>query len=244
MVEKFVGCSGYYYDHWKEIFYPLDLPKNRWLPFYAQHFNTVEINSSFYHLPQDSSVINWYNITPGNFIFTLKGYRYITHLKKLLGDASVIEMVDVFQKKAYLLKDKLGCILWQLPGSQKADMKKLESFCKLLDTSIPQVFEFRHLSWFTPEVYALVKNYKCSVCTLSAPDNLPETISTVSSVAYIRFHGKNGWYDDNYSNDQLNAWVEKLKHVSVNSIYAYFNNDFHGFAVNNGIYFSKKLEEL
>lgn len=245
MLKKYIGCSGYYYNHWKGLFYPEDLAKTKWLPFYAQHFNTVEINSSFYHIPLDSTINNWYRITPPHFVFTLKGYRFVTHLKKLNIDTSILELLYDFQRKAYLLKDKLGCILWQLPKSLGMDLDKLEKFCKALDTSIPQVFEFRHGSWFNNEVNQLLSNYNCTFCILSAPDNIPETVYATSDTAYLRFHGKNGWYDDNYSEDQLNQWVDKLKPlVGVKKLFAYFNNDFHGFAVNNGIYFAKVAEEL
>lgn len=244
MIEKYVGCSGYYYNHWKTIFYPEELPKNKWIPFYAEHFNTVEINSSFYHIPQDSTLSNWYNITPSNFVFTLKGYRFITHLKKLHMDAILMNMISEFERKAFLLKDKLGCVLWQLPVSQGKDVEKLEHFCKSLNTDIKHVFEFRHVSWFTKEVYDILTHFKCSLCIISAPDNLPEHVYTTSDIAYLRFHGKNGWYDDNYSEEELEKWVEKLKPLTANQLYAYFNNDFHGFAIQNGLYFSKIVNIL
>ncbi len=244
MSSNYIGCSGYYYNHWIGIFYPEDLPKRKWLPYYAEHFKTVEINSSFYHMPLDSSIVNWYKITPGDFVFTLKGYRYITHLKKLVIDQSVLELISDFQRKAYLLKEKLGCILWQLPASVKVNAEKLKNFCKVLDSDIPHVFEFRHDSWFTPEVFSILKNYKCSICMLSAPGNLPAMVHTTSDVAYLRFHGINGWYNDNYSNEELDKWAVLLKEISYDKLFAYFNNDFHGFAVNNAGYFEKVVNAL
>lgn len=244
MKNNYIGCSGYYYKHWIGIFYPEDLSKQKWLPYYAEHFRTVEINSSFYHMPLDSSVINWYNITPSDFVFTLKGYRYITHLKKLIIDRSVLQLLTDFQRKAYLLKEKLGCILWQLPAIVKVNVQKLDDFCKILDTRIPQVFEFRHHSWFIPEVFSVLKTYNCSICMLSAPGNLPEMVYATSGVAYLRFHGKNGWYDDNYSNEQLDKWAEMLKSLKVSKLFAYFNNDFHGFAINNALYFESVVKAL
>lgn len=244
MIRKHIGCSGYYYNHWKGIFYPEKLAKTKWLQFYTQHFGTVEINSSFYHIPLDTTLLKWYQSTPAYFVFTLKGYRFITHLKKLNVDQQLMEMLHDFQRKAYLLNEKLGCILWQLPGSQKLDIPKLEKFCGILDTAIPHVFEFRDKSWFIPEVYQILRNHGCSLCMISAPGDLPETVITTSGVAYLRFHGKNGWYDDNYSEEQLNIWAEKISKIQVNELYVYFNNDFHGFAVNNALYFLKALEHV
>lgn len=241
-MEKYIGCSGYYYNHWIGIFYPDNLPKKKWLPYYASHFNTVEINSSFYHLPLDSSLVNWYSITPAHFKFTLKGYRYMTHLKKLHIDQPTLGLLSDFQRKAYLLKDKLGCILWQLPKSVKLNLQQLEMFCKALDNAIPHVFEFRDSSWFNGDVYAVLKHYNCSVCMLSAPDNLPEKVFATTDTAYLRFHGKNGWYNDNYSENQIDSWAEMLKPLNAKWLYAYFNNDFNGFAINNAKYFSRILE--
>lgn len=237
-----VGCSGYYYNHWIGLFYPEDMPKSRWLPYYAEHFNTVEINSSFYHMPQDSTVTNWYRITPPDFVFTLKGYRYVTHLKKLHLDLSLEDTVNLFQKKALLMKEKLGCILWQLPASQGKDMIKLEKFCKILDKDFRHVFEFRHTSWFDDDVFSLLKQYNFSACILSAPGTIPELLLTTSDIAYIRYHGKNGWYDDNYSDEQLDKWAENIRKLNVKTVYAYFNNDFHGYAVANGKYLSGLLK--
>jgi uncharacterized protein YecE (DUF72 family) len=134
--------------------------------------------------------------------------------------------------------------LWQLPKSQGKDLQKLETFCRELDGNVPHVFEFRHPSWYTPEVFGLLRSFGCFLCSLSAPGNLPEIIQAASDIIYIRFHGKNGWYDDNYSEDQLNQWAEKVRRVPAKKLFAYFNNDFHGFAINNGIYFSDILKDL
>lgn len=241
MDKSLIGCSGYYYKHWIGIFYPTDMPKYKWLPYYAEHFDTVEINSSFYHMPQDNAVLNWYKITPPNFVFTLKGNRFITHLKKLHIDTALIDTVHQFQQKALLMKEKLGCILWQLPASEGLNLLKLEAFCNILDKDLKHVFEFRHNSWFVKEVFALLNHFNFTICMLSAPGNIPELLLTTSDTAYIRFHGKNGWYNDNYSNEQLDTWGENIRKLNVETAYAYFNNDFHGFAVQNGKYLREVL---
>jgi uncharacterized protein YecE (DUF72 family) len=201
----------------------------------------VEINSSFYHIPLDTTLIKWYQSTPASFVFALKGYKFITHLKKMRIDQSLLEILSEFQRKAHLLKEKLGCILWQLPANQKLDLVKLESFCDILDTSIPHIFEFRDKSWFIPEVFQILKSYRFTLCMISAPDDLPEIVISTSDIAYLRFHGKNGWYDDNYSEEQLELWVEKISKLRVKELFVYFNNDFQGFAINNASYFSKVI---
>src|SRR5690554_6158869 len=116
-METFVGCSGYYYNHWKGVFYPGTLPKKEWLPFYAQHFNTVEINNTFYKMPEEKTIRKWYDITPPDFVFSLKGFRHITHLKRLSYDTELLDYLDQFLHTAAYLKEKSGPILWQFPAS-------------------------------------------------------------------------------------------------------------------------------
>ena len=145
-MESYVGCSGYYYNHWIGRFYPEDLPKNKWLVYYSEHFNTVEINNTFYRMPEDKPVLNWYAITPGNFLFAVKGFRYFTHRKRLIVDEQMLELLDRFQKTISNFRDKLGPVLWQLPGSSKGDPQRLEKFCSVLSKDFRYVFEFRNAS--------------------------------------------------------------------------------------------------
>jgi len=236
-MQKFLGCSGFYYKDWKGLFYPEDLPVKKWLPYYAEHFNSVEINSSFYHLPKASTLESWYESTPDRFNFTLKGSRYITHRLKLTRSE---EPLSYFFKLASLLRDKLGCILWQLPGNQHRNDEKLENFCKLLSGEFNHVFEFRHISWFDEEIYRILKKYKVGFCIVSAPGELPETIVKTSPVAYLRFHGKDEWYNYDYSDRELKLWAEKIKELNPKYFYAYFNNDWYANAVKN----CKTLAEL
>jgi len=225
----FLGCSGWYYGDWEGLFYPEGMPKSKWLEFYATKFNTVEVNATFYRFPFPNMVKGWYDRTPKDFIFTLKGNRQITHVKKL---NDVKDLVNSFYRTADLLKEKLGCILWQLPPSLKLNLERLEGFCSDLDKDYRNVIEFRHSSWYCDEVYKLLKRNKLGFCVVSAP-KLPEEAKVTSGFAYIRFHGKEGWYNYNYSHEELKRWADKIKLLKAKDIYCYFNNDYNAYAVSN-----------
>ncbi|HEX2935300.1 MAG TPA: DUF72 domain-containing protein [Bacteroidales bacterium] len=235
-MERFIGCSGYSYDHWKGIFYPDNLPKYKWLEFYVQHFKTVEINNTFYRMPDEKTVKAWHSRTPSDFSFAVKGFRFITHMKKLTVDTMSLDSLHQFQQTVTLLKDKLGPLLWQLPGSFTLNMGKLEKFCSSLSPELNHIFEFRHPTWFVQEVYDLLHTYHCGLCIISSPGTVPEVVKTTSNVAYIRFHSKGSWYDDNYSNEDLQAWKDKLDQIQADKLYAYFNNDIGGYAISNAKY--------
>ncbi|MFO8029709.1 MAG: DUF72 domain-containing protein [Cyclonatronaceae bacterium] len=234
-----VGCSGFNYDDWEEAFYPKDIRKKDWLEYYATRFDTVEINSTFYHLPKEKTLDNWYDRTPGNFRFTLKGSRFITHQKKL-NDPQ--EPVKKFQGLAARLKGKLGCILWQLPGNQTKDIGKLDTFCRTLGGDFRNVIEFRHNSWFDQEVYDVMNNYDVSFCMISAPGELREDAVKTSDLAYLRFHGKEEWYKYLYSEKELKDWAEKIRQLNAQQVYAYFNNDQDANAPRNAADFRKILD--
>ncbi|MTI30774.1 DUF72 domain-containing protein [Xanthovirga aplysinae] len=229
-MEIYCGCSGFYYESWKEIFYPPDLAKKNWLAYYSQHFKTVEINSSFYHLPKEKTMTHWYHTVPENFRFTLKGSRFITHIKRL---RQISEAVKQFYNLANLLSDKLACILWQLPSNLSKDLDRLDSFCQNLSPEFQNIIEFRHPSWFEDDVFDLLSKHHITCCSLSTPINLPEEIIPCSSVAYLRFHGKKVWYDYQYSLKELKEWEQKILHAKVKRFYIYFNNDVNAYAVKN-----------
>jgi uncharacterized protein YecE (DUF72 family) len=237
-MEKFIGCSGFYYNHWKGLFYPENLPKKEWLVYYSEHFNTVEINNTFYRMPEEKALKNWHEITPVNFKFSVKGYRFITHMKKLSVDDTLIDFLERFQYTTAMLKEKLGPVLWQLPGNFKMNKEKLERFCSVLSSEFSHVFEFRDKTWFTQEVFDVLAKYKYGLCIVSAPDKTPEILKLTSDTAYVRFHGKGSWYSDNYSDEDLQEWKNKLENISPDRMFAYFNNDMNAYAVNNGRYFA------
>lgn len=241
--EKFIGCSGYYYEGWKEKFYPAEMPKNKWLEYYAEHFNTVEINSSFYRMPAERMMEGWYKKSPANFIITLKGNRFISHIKRLKVDDRLKDTLEVFISRARILKEKLGCILWQLPGSAKLNIERLESFCSLLNKDMHHVFEFRDVSWFNPLVYEVLRKNNFTFCIVSAPDYLPEVTEATSDIAYLRFHGKSDWYNYSYSDEELIQWKKRIEGLAVKRLFAYFNNDVNAHAVYNGLTFAKLFDQ-
>ena len=226
------------------MFYPVNLPQNKWLEFYAQHFGCVELNVTFYRLPKKVTFRNWYKRTPKEFKFVAKGSRFITHVKRL---KECQESLKIFFDGAYKLKEKLACVLWQFPPSLKYDYVRLESFIKSLKNNYKYClhsFEFRNASWFNGNTYSLLKNSNFNLCIADSL-NFPSQEVITSSFLYLRFHGGKILYGSNYSKKELNLWVNKLKKWSKNtkSLFAFFNNDACGFAVKNALQFKEILNE-
>ena len=226
-----VGTSGWHYDHWKQLFYPPDLPKSKWFEHYAQHFDTVEINNTFYHLPKESSIQRWHKLAPKGFLYAVKANRYITHIKRLKDTSEEIER---FFDRVGILKSRLGPILYQLPPSLHQDLHLLETFIKLLPKKPPAVFEFRHDSWFTEDTFKLLNQHSAGFCVHDLVGKETPRVVTADMI-YVRFHGPAGRYRGNYSKSMLQSWAKWLKdHAKqVRSIYAYFNNDIDGHAIAN-----------
>jgi uncharacterized protein YecE (DUF72 family) len=161
-----LGTSGWYYDHWVSAFYPESFSKRKWLEYYAQDFDTVEVNSTFYHPAKEKTLQGWHERTPDNFVFALKGAGFITHRKKL---QDVEEPLKNFYGQCRMLKGKMGPVLFQLPPSMHKDTGRLENFLRLLDKYYRYAVEFRHESWFCDEVYDLLRKYRVACCVVSAP---------------------------------------------------------------------------
>jgi uncharacterized protein YecE (DUF72 family) len=224
-----LGTSGWSYEGWKGLFYPPDLPSSDWLPFYAQHFATVEINMTFYRFPKPETLHGWIERTPPNFTFTLKANRQITHLKKL---RSVKNEVRYFYILADSLREKLGAIIFQLPPSIKMDLEVLGEFLQTLSPAFKNVIEFRHESWYDQKVYDILRNRGVTFCTVSS-GQVPKTAVETSDAAYFRFHGLTGGYRYNYSEQELGEWAGVIKNVRSPECFAYFNNDYQAYAVKN-----------
>jgi len=229
----YVGTSGWHYEHWRDRFYPEGLSKGGWLKFYASHFNTVELNSSFYRLPSESAFAVWYNSSPANFTFAVKVSRFITHIKRL---KDTEEAVNKFTNRARILGEKLGPLLYQLPPSMHRNDEVLDSFLSTLPRGMKHVFEFRHQSWLEEDVFQILRKYNAGFCVFDMPSVSCPVVAT-ADFAYVRFHGSTGLYFSCYSDEELADWTRKLTSLASNleTIYIYFNNDAEAFAVRNAM---------
>ena len=237
----YVGTSGYNYAHWINKFYPKDIPQKMRLEFYTQHFNSVELNVTFYRLPKDTVFQNWYKRTPSDFRFVIKGSRFITHIKRL---KDVGEPLKLFMQRAAHLKNKLTCVLWQTPPNLSYDASRIKSFIKHLKKWPRYLysFEFRNESWFNEELYDMLKGNNINLCTADSPSYPYKEILT-SNFIYLRFHGEKKLYGSKYSPSELKKWEGKsaMWMKDRNILFAFFNNDAYGFAVENALYFQKLL---
>ncbi len=236
MAKYFLGTSGYVYDHWVKRFYPKDLPRSKWLGFYAEHFNSVEINYTYYHFPVKKNLLSWAGQVPDGFVFTIKGNKGITHMKKF---SNCKPLVNRFYKTVSVLDEKLGSVLWQLPPFLHFSEKKLTQILGHLNPDFLNVLEFRHESWFNETTFQMLKGAGVAFCCVSVPD-LPSTCIKTAPFAYVRFHcGKNS---SEYSNFELAAWVRKIRGLRAKRVFAYFNNDDHAYAVKNCLFLKSRLE--
>lgn len=235
----YIGTSGWHYDDWRVRFYPPQLSKDRWLEFYAGHFPTVEINSSFYRLPTEAAVTTWYNVAPANFVFAVKVSRFITHIKRL---KDVAESTEKFMGRVKLLGEKLGPLLYQLPPGMHRNDERLESFLAVLPRELRHVFEFRHQSWFDSQVFQILQKYNAGLCVYDMPSFTSPVVAT-ADFAYIRFHGKEWLYSSSYSDAELADWAQKVASLAPNlkAVYVYFNNDVSAFAVDNAVTLARYL---
>lgn len=231
----FIGTSGWIYSHWNGIFYPEKLSLKEKLLFYSKHFRTTEINYSFYHLPRKRTFKNWYNITPKNFIFSVKGSRFITHIKRL---KDIKEPLKNFIENAKELKEKLGPILFQFPPSFKKEREETERFKKFLELikkyKLSFAFEFRHKSWFQEKIYNLLRKYN-SALVIADSSRYPKAEICTTDFVYFRFHGPGSLFSSKYSKEQLEKFAQLIKKFlkEKKDIFCYFNNDFSGFAIEN-----------
>ena len=227
-----IGTSGWHYDHWYGVFYPSEMRARELLGFYCQHFHTVEINNSFYHLPARQTFRLWYQQTPRNFCFAVKASRYITHMKKLK-DAR--QPVATFLSHVRGLKEKLGPILFQLPPRWGRDVERLSQFLEGLPRSYRYAFEFRDPSWFHEETYAQLRRYNAAFCVYDLAGQTSPRLLT-ANFAYLRLHGPSAFkYQGRYSRRQLAGWWRTIRGWlnEVSAIYVYFDNDQNGYAALN-----------
>jgi uncharacterized protein YecE (DUF72 family) len=233
MAKWVIGCSGFYYKHWKNGFYPVDLPQKKWFAFYNEHFNTVELNVTFYRFPQLSFLQDWYDKTPADYKFSVKAPRGITHYKQFINCEQLLaDFYGVIQEG---LKEKLGCVLFQLPPRIKYKEEKLQQVIDALDQGFTNVVEFRHESWWTAEVYKRLAKNRISFCGQSHP-LLPDEIVQNNKTLYYRFHGVPDLYRSPYETTTLHNFVDEVEaNKKVKEAYVYFNNDIEVSAIKNAL---------
>ena len=226
-----VGCSGWVYKHWRGLFYPEGLPQKRWFERYAEDFDTVEINASFYRVPLETTFDGWRNKAPDGFRYAVKVNRFITHLKKLVG---VDEEVDHFIALARKLENKLGPLLYQLPPSLHKDVPRLQALVSRLPGDLEHVVEFRHKSWYDEEVLAALDSYGVGYVAHDLRGLISPRWAS-GRTAYVRFHGSGGRYSGRYSDEHLLEWADWCLEQSRagRSVWCYFNNDIHGHAIHD-----------
>jgi uncharacterized protein YecE (DUF72 family) len=228
----FVGCSGWQYRHWRGDFYPADLPMRLWFEHYAARFDTVEINNTFYRLPDAAVFRAWRQRAPEGFTFAVKASRYLTHMKKLKDPEPPLEL---FFSRARELGRTLGPVLYQLPPRWPVDIARLEVFLGALPKRRTHVLEFREPSWYRDDVFALMERYGVSLCLHDMHGSASGQLQ-VGPIVYVRFHGTER-YSGSYSDERLERWAEwmRSRRAEGRPIYAYFNNDVGGHAPRDAV---------
>ena len=242
--EFYIGTSGWSYNHWKGIFYPENLPQKRWLSFYSGSFNTVEVNMTFYRFPRESAVLNWGERTRGDFLFTFKAPKVITHVRRLVDiEKPLCRFYDLLD----MLGNKGRSVLFQMPPSfhlSAENMKRVEHLLGLLDDKYDHAIEFRDKSWWCREADELLRG-RCGFCSVNGLDMPGDIVAAVDSI-YMRFHG--GHYNLLYGEDELKVYAGRLFRAAcengIKRVYIYFNNDYNGYAVKNALAMRNLLDAM
>ena len=237
-----VGCSGWQYADWRDRFYPKGLPQRRWLEHYARTFDTVEVNATFYRLAKPDAVAQWLEPTPADFVFAVKGSQYLTHMKRLLDRDRGLERF--YASIAPLVESpKLGPVLWQLPPNFRRDDDRLDAWLSALRrfSGRRHAVEFRDASWFVPEVYGILHAHGAALAIGDDPRRVAVPHVVTAEWTFVRFHHGHRGRRGNYSDSELEEWAARVRDLATHGeVYAYFNNDWEGFAVAN----ARRLKQL
>lgn len=236
----YIGCSGYYYKDWKEIFYPKGLPQTKWFDFYCEHFNTLELNVTFYRFPSLNVLQNWYRKAPDDFIFSVKVPKAITHESRFEGSQSLA--MEFYDMLSLGLAEKLGPVLYQLPPSITFAPEMLEAIISHIDENFKNVIEFRHISWWRKEVIQTLTDRGISFCGVSFPGLIAD-VMTNTPTAYYRFHGVPKLYYSEYDDAFLEKVVQTLHgDKKVKEAFLYFNNTAAAAALQNARYVQELVD--
>lgn len=230
--DVWIGTSGWHYKHWRDLFYPHELRANQWFDFYMRHFDTVEVNNSFYRLLLNSTFEAWRENSPAKFLYAVKASRFITHMKKLKDpETSTLKFFDGVER----LGEKLGPILFQLPPRWSVDVERLSSFLDALPPEHRYVVEIRDESWMVKEVYESLRRHNAAFCIHDLA-RMQTPLEITADFTYLRFHGPGAAkYAGSYSDKQLTDWADRIREwkKELSAVYAYFNNDIGGHAIWN-----------
>jgi len=224
-----VGTSGWVYPHWRGKFYPKGLAQEEWFGFFAERFHTVEINNTFYNLPSETTFRQWRDQAPAGFLYAVKASRYLTHMKKLKKADGAL---DRFLDRARELGPRLGPVLFHLPPRWKKNPDRLASFVERLPDGPLYAFEFRDPSWYDEDIVRILRERDCAFCVHDMKGcEAPKW--TAGAFAYLRFHGPRGGYGGKYGGNRLRPWVRWIRErlSEGRDVYAYFNNDAQGNAI-------------
>ena len=234
----FIGTSGWVYRHWVGPFYPKGIKARDHLGFYAERFDTVEVNGTFYRLIAKDVLARWREQTPDDFVFACKGSRYLTHMKRL---KDCDQGLDRFFDRVLSLGDKLGPVIFQLPGNFKPDHARLAEFADCVPKGRRYAFEFRNPAWFDATTLEILRERNAALCLYEfAGQEAP--LELTADFVYIRLHGPDGAYQGSYGDEALAGWASRLRKWSRRGLdaYCYFDNDQHGYAPQNAL----RLKEL
>ncbi|HEX6116392.1 MAG TPA: DUF72 domain-containing protein [Solirubrobacterales bacterium] len=227
-----IGCSGWMYDDWRGRIYPEGLARRRWLERYAEVFDTVEVNSTFYRLASRDAVADWVDRTPPGFLFSVKASRFLTHMKRL---TDLGRGVERFYERIEPMVEagRLGPVLWQLPESFRRDDDRLAGALAALPEG-RHCFEFRHPSWFAPGVYSLLREHGVALVIGDHPQRPFQAHELTTDWTFVRFHYGSRGRGGNYSASELERWKRRIAAWRRRAdVFAYFNNDWKGYAVEN-----------
>lgn len=232
--QLFLGTSGWNYKAWKDAFYA-GVPQKRWLAHYAERFNSVEVNATFYRQLQEKTYRKWLESTPEGFCFAIKGSRYVTHVKRLKEPQ---ESVQKQRANIAPLQEKAAAVLWQLPGTMEYSTERLKGLLQALDAwpEVRHALEMRHASWFNPEAAQLLERHNTAVCLSDAP-SWPRWDAVTADMVYVRLHGNRELYHSEYTQDELHSWAEAVQGWLGEglTVHIYFDNTDAGHAPSNAL---------
>jgi uncharacterized protein YecE (DUF72 family) len=236
-----IGCSGWQYQDWREVFYPKGCAQRDWLEYYARRFDTVEVNSTFYRLANRDAVARWVEQTPPEFVFALKASRYLTHIKRLTeleqGIARYYERIEPLVEAG----EKLGPIVWQLPDNFKRDDERLRNLLDHLPAGRHCV-EFRNASWFAGDVYEMLREAGVALAIGDHPKRPHVAHELTTDWTLVRFHHGRRGRRGNYSETELEEWARRVERWRRRAeVFLYFNNDWEGFAIRNALWMRTRL---